>query len=657
MKARWSLYSLSFCLALLGSGCVSAEKARKSGKTFLKVENPSNHRAASNAIQVGIGPSVETYITGYLGLNLPESIGVSTACDDYPEDDFCHQWGDYAKLHITEEEEVEGCGRIEWTSAHARKLVDCYDIDDGDHWYGGGETYSQRWPIEVQSRAESPFITGDHLNNGSYYAGGVLEKYWLVSKGVALFVDDDTPLYFSLKSEAPGQLCLSAKDDHPYTIRSPLTLKYSYCVGSNILETHKKIQTKFFRTPTSIPDERMLVRPLWSTWAQYHSSVNQSIVLDFARRVVSEGFTMSSHIEIDDKWEACYGDETFDPAKFPDAKAMIDEIKGMDLNVTVWAHPFVNYDCPLFNEGMSRGYFVKDLKGKTGLGSWWAGSTAGVIDVTNPEAVQWWQDRLRKLQQDTGVDSFKFDAGETNWLPYHFTAASGNDANLLPNLYTTKFVEACSEFGGLIETRAAHRNHDKGIFIRMMDKDSTWGYGNGLKSMIPTLLHFGLLGYPFVLPDMIGGNAYGGRPSKELYVRWMQANVLMPAVQISIVPWDFDQETVELTKAVLDIRNGLAEEILAAARQATVDGSPLNKPLWWIAPQDAETYVIDDEYTLGDDIIVAPVLEEGATSRNIYLPQGTWSSYPDNESYIGPIWIMDYPAPLNKVPIFAKISN
>lgn len=82
------------------------------------------------------------------------------------------------------------------------------------------------------------------------------------------------------------------------------------------------------------------------------------------------------------------------------------------------------------------------------------------------------------------------------------------------------------------------------IFFRMNDKGSRWGHQAGLKSMIPTALQFGIIGYPFVLPDMIGGNAYGDWPSKELYIRWLQVNVFMPAVQFSIVPWDanFDAE-------------------------------------------------------------------------------------------------------------------
>jgi alpha-glucosidase (family GH31 glycosyl hydrolase) len=85
----------------------------------------------------------------------------------------------------------------------------------------------------------------------------------------------------------------------------------------------------------------------------------------------------------------------------------------------------------------------------------------------------------------------------------------------------------------------------------MLDKDSKWGYDNGLQSLIPTLLHFGIVGYPFVLPDMIGGNAYGDKPSAELYVRWMQANAFMPSVQFSIVPWDYDSSVSFVKSAAM----------------------------------------------------------------------------------------------------------
>jgi len=76
--------------------------------------------------------------------------------------------------------------------------------------------------------------------------------------------------------------------------------------------------------------------------------------------------------------------------------------------------------------------------------------------------------------------------------------------SLNPNKMTQKYVETVAQYGGMIETRAAWRNQDQPIFIRMFDKDSAWGNNNGLKTMIPSVLHLSILGYHFILPDMIG---------------------------------------------------------------------------------------------------------------------------------------------------------
>lgn len=95
----------------------------------------------------------------------------------------------------------------------------------------------------------------------------------------------------------------------------------------------------------------------------------------------------------------------------------------------------------------------------------------------------------------------------------------------------------------MIEIRTGWTTQDLPVFVRMIDLDTRWGTNNGLQSLIPTLLQMNLNGYPFVLPDMIGGNVYGDDIlSKELYVRWLQANTFMPGMQFSKTPWDIDLE-------------------------------------------------------------------------------------------------------------------
>jgi len=205
----------------------------------------------------------------------------------------------------------------------------------------------------------------------------------------------------------------------------------------------------------------------------------------------------------------------------------------------------------------------------------------------------------------------------------------------------------------MVEVRSGRRNQNLPIFTRMLDKDSRWGYDNGLQSLIPTLLLFSVLGYPYTLPDMIGGNAYGDRPSAELYVRWMQANAFMPAVQFSLVPWNYEPEVVQMTKDVLVIREQYKALIEKAVAQAVADGSPINRPMWWVDPDDPQTFMIDSQYMLGDDILVAPVLHEGAVVRDIYLPRGTWLSH-EGVTYTGPLSLTNFPAPLGTLPYFIK---
>ena len=161
--------------------------------------------------------------------------------------------------------------------------------------------------------------------------------------------------------------------------------------------------------------------------------------------------------------------------------------------------------------------------------------------------MKWWVARLKKLQ-NLGIDSFKFDAGEVSWLPQP-PVLTGKD-ELKPGIFTTKYVTALAEnFDSAIEARVGWRSQNLPIFIRMIDKDSRFTWNNGLPTLITTLLQMNLNGYVFVLPDMIGGNGYVNNsfsqteiPPAELFIRWLQANVFMPSLQYSFVPWDYDSE-------------------------------------------------------------------------------------------------------------------
>jgi myogenesis-regulating glycosidase len=105
-----------------------------------------------------------------------------------------------------------------------------------------------------------------------------------------------------------------------------------------------------------------------------------------------------------------------------------------------------------------------------------------------------------------------------------------------------------------LEVRVGAQAQHLPIFVRMMDKDSRWGYNNGLSTLIPHALTYGLIGYPFVLPDMVGGNGYVVLPDRELFIRWTQVNVFLPSLQFSIAPWQYDSELVRIVNKMMAIR-------------------------------------------------------------------------------------------------------
>ena len=156
--------------------------------------------------------------------------------------------------------------------------------------------------------------------------------------------------------------------------------------------------------------------------------------------------------------------------------------------------------------------------------------------TTDACCVPYFAARLKKLQTDYGIDGFKFDAGEPCFLPRKFETYLPLQH---PSEYTRAYVNNVASRFELAEVRTGHQTTGlPGTLTRMGDRFSEWGVGNGLQSIIPTLLTSGVMGYPFCLPDMIGGNAYFGKfPDRELLVRWAQANALMPAMQFSIAPW------------------------------------------------------------------------------------------------------------------------
>jgi len=602
-----------------------------------------------------------------LGLRLPSGLATPVACGDHT-----WRWGSVATLQVRPE--CDNAYLVQWTSTCLTAFEDA--IVAGDTlWMVGPEEHKQDFPLQPQGRMQSPapLLPGDFLQDSTKFFGGVCEPYWLSSHGVAIYALSAQPLFYHWMD---GQMRLSSKRSLPYQHVEELKLSYYVFSAGNARETHFYAVKRFLGQPAGMIDQDVLLKPIWSTWAQYKSNVREDDVRELAINLKKYDLRCSQ-IEIDDRWERNYGDMAFDREKFPNVRELVDDLRGEGFKVSLWTHPFLNLDSQHYAEAAKRGFLVQDRRqdGHSVVANtrWWQGNPTGVIDFTNDEASAWWIAKLDRLRRDMGIDAFKFDAGETCWLP---TAASLNaPEEYWPGAYTTSFAKRVIDFGGArTEVRVGRMSQKWPSLVRMLDKDSSWGRENGLKSLIPSALQISLSGYPFVLPDMIGGNGYGDgssqeenntlscRPSKELYVRWMQASVLMPSVQFSFVPWEYGEDVANYAKKLIDVRMEMKELFVKSAERVVESGEPMLKPIWWEDPEDQRAVSVGDAFLMGakelDQMLIAPVLERGMRERDVYLPSGTWKElFNEEETLTGPMWLRKVKADLWTLPLYKRVKE
>ncbi|RMF41401.1 MAG: glycoside hydrolase, partial [Anaerolineae bacterium] len=528
-----------------------------------------------------------------------------------------------------------------------------------------GELIHQPWPLE---QAMQPL--GDLLTSDTDLLG-IQTPLWLCSSGAGILAHGAPA--FGFNQPPPGtrryDWDISAlqgdfdqrppfdpggKGDGRFTIQAP-DLALDILLAPDLPTLTRQALSRL-GVPAALPPEYLFRDPVWTTWARYKMFISQQTVLDFAQEIVRHGFPRSV-MEIDDVWQHRYGDLFFSPSRFPDPKSMVDTLHDMGFRVTVWVMPFLQDDSQAFAEAVQAGYLVHTDDGAPLPIRWWQGD-GYLLDVTNPQALDWFARRLRALQEETGIDGFKFDAGEAVYLP-----VEGRTHQPLShrNEYTRRYVEFVAQFAAQasppmpVEVRAAWNNQRLPLFVRLWDKSTVWGQDNGLQSVIPGLLHLGLTGYPFVLPDMIGGNAYRHEPDAELLIRWTQLNALLPAMQFSLAPWEHGETCTRLCLEAAELHARMTPRLLQIAEESLQRGEPFLRPVWWLAPQDERALTCFDQFLVGDSLLVAPVVEKGARSRDIFLPPGRWRACPDGDIFPGGQVLRAYPAPLDTLPLFERL--
>ncbi len=494
------------------------------------------------------------------------------------------------------------------------------------YWYGGGELINQPLTWNETMFPMTEFFTSD---NGLTGLSTVLSPIWLSSLGIGLIVNSP----FSIGINQPPEKYLNRQhgfspDLIPFKDRPFRDLKgegdrmislvaddleFEILIEDDIVSCHRALVKKI-GVPKKTPPLELMGAPIWTTWARYKDKIDQDSVLEFAREIQTNSYPYHV-LEIDDRWQTQYGDLEFDPVKFPDPKEMIRQLHEMGFKVTVWVVPFFHPQSAAGKEAAQKGYLVKIQTGEPYHVKWWQG-WGFLLDVTNPDALAWYKNRLDSFKEELDLDGYKFDAGEAKYCPKEGILSESLDSQ---NDYTRLYVKWISENFSFSEVRSGWMNQTAPIYFRLWDLWSVWGYDNGLRSIIPSMLAMSLTGYPFVFPDMIGGNAYFtfpknrvmnwilqkiviplmersvknkseypeeetlsmgdvpawieksthfGYPTPELMVRWAQANVFLGVMQFSLAPWDFGEQCNQYCREAAELHLDYLPTLHKYARQA-----------------------------------------------------------------------------------------
>lgn len=286
-------------------------------------------------------------------------------------------------------------------------------------------------------------------------------------------------------------------------------------------------------------------------------------------------------------------------------------------------------------------------------------------DLTNPATRDYIKDHLRAAVDDVGLDGWMADFAE--WQPIDAVLFDGSDAaathNRYPELWQSLTREVMDELrpdgDWLMFARSGWTGVQSVAMVHWAgDQEADWEHTDGIPTVVPAMLSMSLSGQPYVTHDVAGFS--GGPSTKELYLRWTELGALSPFLRTHDGNerdrnwrWDADAETTAHFAAMARLHAALAPELIALGEGAARGEGPIVRHTMLIDPDDRETWGLNDQYLLGDDLLVAPVLEEGVTSRTLYLPSGTWVHVWSGTSHSGP-GSVTVDAPVGQPPLFSR---
>jgi len=446
-------------------------------------------------------------------------------------------------------------------------------------------------------------------------------------------------------------------------------------------ETPAAILASYADATGHVPELPAWASGFWQSKLRYRTQEELlEVAREFARRDLPLSVIVSDYFH----WSAM-GDYRFDPEEWPDPKAMVDELRelGVELMVSVW--PTVSPLSENYPEFRDAGLLVASDQGidahQTARDKGMAVPMAvSFYDPTNPATREYVWKLIRKNYVAHGIGIWWLDASEPELNPAHpanlsfFAGPGAQVANIYPRDNARLFAEGMASEGlpqTVLFSRSAWAGSQKyGTAVWSGDIPATW---DSLRTQVRAGLGIALSGIPWWTTDI--GGFHGGDPSdpayQELIIRWFQFGVFCPLFRLHgdreprtadgyaasggpNEPWSYGETAYEIIAEIIRLRERLRPYVHEQMHVAAGTGLPPMRPLFVDFSGDQVAWGIDDEFMFGPDILVAPVLEAGATSRAVYLPAGTkWTDAWTGESLAGG-GTVTVDTPIERIPVFTR---
>ena len=530
----------------------------------------------------------------------------------------------------------------------------------GERVYGLGE---KAWDLERSGRTWRQWNTDPQP---SYQRGTdplYLNVPFLLFNRISSSRPPGPRLYYGIFFDNPHALRVDLKSRDTWTIEADEgPLEYYVIAGPRPAQVMERFTDLVGRMP---------LPPRWSLgyhqsrWSYYPDRRVRRLADDFRERDVP---CDAIHLDIDHM--DGYRVFTWNKKRFPQPARLMRDLGKKGFKVVSIVDPGIKVEkAPLVNQGLKKGHFLKNAAGKPLTARVWPGKVH-FPDFTSRHTRRWWGDLHASLVK-AGVAGIWNDMnepcvfGEARTLDSDVPmkgAPGRRDHAANHNLYGALMCEAT--YRGLrrlrpqarpfVLTRAGFAGVQRHAAVWTGDNRSTW---KDLHLSVSMLLGLGVSGIPFCGAD-VGG--FNGTPTPELFTRWMQAAALTPFFRSHTErttpdqePWSFGPAAEERVRKAIRLRYRFLPYLYTVFEESTRTGAPVMRPLWWSYPDDPRVQQIQDQFLVGDSLMVAPVLTRGTNQRSVYFPEGTWMAVDDSTVVSGPI-TRSVKAPMARLPVFVR---